>query len=218
MLSSACVLVFFIVQCGVYRSTFTMPSYFFPCLIVVPEFEEPTLDCGCVVIHRRLWGTSVYDLATLAVKHKLHLPYQLMDIFLGHCNLEIEVRSSGGIDDAVKTLHLVRALMYLRGIIPFIVPYGATHSINDYSGINEREAEHLREKLPAELRDRFTSKTEILEAWPVELTLTIIGLAGSHGVNKTVLSGISEDLEKLMNVEKEFPVVSVARRILTTVT
>lgn len=70
-------------------------SYYFPVLFLMPAFEGPELDLGGFALSIRRWQTTVFDLATLATQHKLHLPYQAMDLLLAHCNLEVRVSDAG---------------------------------------------------------------------------------------------------------------------------
>ena len=83
----------------------------------------------------------MFDLATLATEHNLHLPYQLMDVLLnGPANFKIESPNCAFKNEAVSRLELFRTMLYLNGVTPFIIPFIATHSFNDYAGINHRES------------------------------------------------------------------------------
>ena len=73
-----------------------MQSYFFPCVGLVPDFQEPAVTAGRFTVHRRLGETTTFDVATLASRHRLHLPWQLMDVFLSKADCEIEVRCQEG--------------------------------------------------------------------------------------------------------------------------
>ena len=63
----------------------TVQPFYFPLLFLVPGFPDDAVDTGPFQIAKRRWDTSTFDLATLATKHKLHLPYQAMDVFLSRC-------------------------------------------------------------------------------------------------------------------------------------
>lgn len=146
------------------------PKFHYPALFLTPDFEEPTIMEGEFRLARRLWETPIFDLATLATKHTLHLPYQVMDVFLGRCNLEVSICGDLSLEEAFDRLQSLRLALYSEGVSPFIVPFATSYSINKYSGINSRDSEYLRSKLPEGMRDGLTSETGRVEAWPVELS------------------------------------------------
>jgi len=165
-----------------------MNDYFFPALFLVPKFDAPIIERGHYCVAKRRWTTSTFDLATLATKHKLHLPYQFMDVFLSRCNLEICVRQKDSFEDAVAWLRSLKLALYGSGVSPFVTPFGTTHSINDYSGINSRDSESLRAKMPTEMQEGLTSNTGTVEAWPLDLSFQCIVLPDSVAVSETDLS------------------------------
>ena len=97
-----------------------------------------------------------------------------MDVYLNLCNLELELLTDEGFDRARQDVEIVRALLYFDGVSPFVIPYGATHTINEYSGINSRDSESLREKLPDELKHGLTSDKGVVGAWPIDLAMTFL--------------------------------------------
>jgi hypothetical protein len=148
-------------------------SYYFPALFLRPEFEADVNFPPFKVIRRR-WGTSTFDLATLATKHKLHLPYQAMDIFLSSCSLEFCIQEENDPEAAAERFDGLRLSLYASGVSPFICPFITNYSVNDYSGINSRDSEILREKLPEEQRQGLTSNSGTVEAWPLQMSFSCI--------------------------------------------
>ena len=144
-------------------------TFYFPLLFVGPDRDWEAVDAPPFRLARRLWETSTFDLATLATRHRLHLPYQMMDVMLGRCNLEVRIDATE-LDDAIEWLHALLLGLYTERISPTVAPFATTHSINDYSGINSRDSDLLREKLPEGLRVGLTSGDATVEAWPVQLT------------------------------------------------
>ncbi|WP_273455118.1 HEPN domain-containing protein [Nevskia ramosa] len=142
--------------------------YHFPALFLIPDFDEPVV-CGKYSLVRRRWDTSIFDLATLATKHKIHLPYQLMDVLLGACNCEIAVTEASSPSEAIELFQYLRVGLYVAGVSPFIAPFLATESINNYSGINERDSALERGATP-KIPSDFSTSTGQMEAWPYELT------------------------------------------------
>lgn len=157
-----------------------MAAFHFPLLLLTPQFEPPSVESGPFRLSRRAWDVSIFDLATLASKHKLHLPYQLMDVMLARCNTEIRVEATD-LQEAFDTFQELRVGMYCHGVSPFLSPYAASHSINDYAGINDRSA-GFQEKMHPGLREGITNETATVEAWPFELSLQCIVLQKSIGV------------------------------------
>lgn len=186
-------------------------TYFFPILLVIPDFEEPECSCGRFAIRRRLWETSTFDLATLATKHKLHLPYQLMDVLLGSCNSEIVITDIPDLTSALTQINILRLCLYLEDISPFLAPFVATHSINDYSGINSRDSETLRPKLPEGLQKGLTSDSGTVEAWPVELALQCVRISDADRVGVSIFERAAKASERWVQMEKQHPVLSFVR-------
>ncbi|MEN5150722.1 hypothetical protein [Pseudomonas orientalis] len=145
-------------------------SYYFPVLFLMPGFEESEINIGHFTLSTRKWRTSTFDLATLATKHKLHLPYQAMDIFLGHCNLEICISNVETIEEAQQKFRAIQIALYKTGISPFLSPLISTHSINSYSGINTRDSGLSLDMLPGALRTGLKSNQDIVDVWPLELS------------------------------------------------
>jgi hypothetical protein len=190
-----------------------MANYFFPCLILVPRFDDISLKFGNIIVHRRLWDTSTFDLATLETKHVLHLPYQLMDVFLRACHIEIEINGHSQRDAAFNEMQLIRTLLYLRGVSPFMIPFATTHSINDYSGINSRDSDSLRDKLPEALKKGLTSESGTLEAWYCDRTWTLVRDASVIDVNPESFASVTSQLTSWRNIEREYPTVNIVRRL-----
>lgn len=147
-----------------------MPSYFVPLLFLRPAESTLSVSRPPFRLSTRKWTTSTFDLATLATKHHLHLPYQLMDVLLGHSNLELEI-DAPDVGAATESLTAILLGMYLSGVSPTLAPFATTHSVNDYSGINSRDSEVLRSKLPEGQRIGVTTETATVEAWPLQLSL-----------------------------------------------
>src|SRR5688572_22008608 len=106
-------------------------SYHFPLLFLVPEFSEPELENSQFRLVKRRWTTSTFDLATLATKHKLHLPYQVMDVFLSSCNVELCILNHTSIETAIQAFQSFRLALCAEGLSPFLSPFATTHSINE---------------------------------------------------------------------------------------
>jgi hypothetical protein len=143
--------------------------YFFPLLFLQPKFVEE-FTIGNYRLAPRKWSTSIFDLATLSTKHKLHLPYQLMDVLLGSCNCELAVSGANTPEEAVQMFENFRIGLYASGVSPFICPFFTTESINAYSGINERDSA-IGSGIEPKIASSFSSATAQLEAWPHELSL-----------------------------------------------
>jgi hypothetical protein len=149
-------------------------DYFFPLLFLSPDFDGDAIDVPPFQLVKRKWETSTFDLATLATKHKLHLPYQAMDVFLSRCNLEVRVFGQESLNEATEAFEALRLALYSQGTTPFLCPFVTTHSINDYSGINSRDSELLREKLHPGMKNGITSNSGTVEAWPYELSFECV--------------------------------------------
>jgi hypothetical protein len=146
--------------------------FYFPLLFLAPRFESD-LAHGRYRVSPRRWETSTFDLATLATRHDLHLPYQVMDVMLAKCNLELAVLQALSREEAVECLDSFRVGAYLAGSSPFLAPFITTESINEYSGINERDSALERGEQP-KIQSPFSSATGKLSAWPLELSFSCI--------------------------------------------
>ncbi len=147
-------------------------SFYFPLLFLIPRFEA-ALSSGRYGVAARKWSTSTFDLATLATRHDLHLPYQVMDVMLARCNLELAIHHVSSNEEAVEYLDCFRVGAYLAGSSPFVAPFITTRSINEYSGINERDSALERGAEP-KFPSAFSSATGKLSAWPLELSFSCI--------------------------------------------
>ena len=147
-------------------------SFYFPLLFLVPRFESD-LASGRYGVTARRWETSTFDLATLATRHDLHLPYQVMDVMLAQCNVELAIHQVVSHEEAVEYLDCFRVGAYLAGCSPFVAPFITTNSINEYAGINERDSALERGAEP-KIPSSFSSATGRLSAWPLELAFSCI--------------------------------------------
>lgn len=174
-------------------------EHYYPALLLVPGFEEDVIEADSIRVSRRLWQTSTFDLATLAAEHDLKLPYQLMDVFLGSCNIEIGVLRCKSREVAQERLFAFRTVLYAEGVSPFILPFSTNVSINSYSGINTRDSEFRRNDLPDGMRQGITSQSTLVRAHPLELSLAINtfsqGLKIGHAQVVRALSQTSNWLE-----------------------
>jgi hypothetical protein len=183
----------------------------------MPDFDDPVIDVEGFRLHRREWGVTTFDLATLATKHKLHVPYQLMDVYLnGPTNFEIEVSGSQSREEAIASLDCFRAMLYLNGVTPFIMPFIATHSLNAYAGINSRDSESLKEKLPGKLKFGINSKTATVEVWPYELSLTIYAVRTAKSVTAELAGIAARQVQKIRMLEQLHSELIAVRYALTT--
>lgn len=151
-----------------------MTTYHFPLLFLLPDFDSDEVRVGPVRLVKRKWGTSIFDLATLATKHRLHLPYQAMDVFLARCNIELAVDGESSPQEAIETFNVFRLGLYAAGVSPFVSPFLTNYSINEYSGINSRDSENLKKDLHPGMEEGLTSDEGTLEAWPLELSFNCI--------------------------------------------
>jgi len=153
-------------------------DFFYPLLFLVPGFEGEAVEHSPFRLARRKWETSTFDLATLATKHRLHLPYQVMDVFLSHCNTELCVFGKRSLAEANEAFQNLRVALYSSGVSPFLCPFVTTYSINEYSGINSRDSEMLRAQMHPGMEVGLRSDVGTLEAWPIELSFECTVIAG----------------------------------------
>lgn len=167
-------------------------SFYFPLLFLLPNFSGDSVEAGAFEIAKRRWDTSIFDLATLATKHRLHLSYQAMDVFLSRCNMELCISGQTSLEEASVTFRSFRLALYAMGVSPFISPFVTTYSINDYSGINSRDSESLRENLPPGMEEGLTSETGTLEAWPLELSFQCMIISDALELSKKTITEAAE--------------------------
>ena len=119
-----------------------MDWFYFPLLFLRPDSNWDACERERFRLIRRKWDVSIFDLATLATRHRLHVPYQLIDVLLQHCNLELAIRDVDR-DTAVNDLSALTLGLFLVGVSPTVAPFEVTHSLNDYSGVNSRDSDML---------------------------------------------------------------------------
>jgi len=160
-------------------------ALYFPLMHLLPDFEENSINYKSYSLSKRLYEVSPFDIATLATKHKLHLPYQLMEVSLQHCNVELAIHEIKSLTSAKSQFSSLKLFLYVNKLTPFQSPVITTYSINDYAGINSRDSEALIQKLPVERRDGLKSDADQkLEAWLFEMELQNIVLQGYMKINE----------------------------------
>jgi len=158
-------------------------QYYFPILFLVPAFTSARVEHPPFTLVVRQRPVSTFDLATLEVHHKLHLPFQFLDVFLSRCGFEIAV-DAPSLETAFLLLSQLRLNLYFTGLSPFLVPVAASHSLNEYAGINARDSEILRPKLPLEEREGLRSGEANVEIWPHELSLLCFKIAETQSLEE----------------------------------
>lgn len=190
-----------------------MARYFFPCLFLVPDPDTMDIQVGEYGLVIRKWDVSIFDLATLQVKHKLHLPYELINVFLKWCNLEFTVEAAS-VEEAMSKVQFLRTMLYIQGIAPFIIPIVASHSINDIAGINSRDSDLLRQKLPEGLREGLTSDMATVEVWPFELSLHVISI-GEHRITSSLFESACNMARRWESLLQHHPPLRAVQDALT---
>lgn len=178
-------------------------SFYFPLLFLRPQFDAE-LSMGRYALTARKWSTSTFDLATLATRHDLHLPYQVMDVMLSQCNLELAIHGVASHEEAVEYLDCFRVGAYVAGCSPFLAPFITTKSINEYSGINERDSaiEQGREpKIPS----AFSSASGQLSAWPLELSFSCLTKANAMHLTEERFASAVQTAEAWQRIRADTP-------------
>jgi hypothetical protein len=184
--------------------------FYFPLLFLTPDFEGDQIGTDELCIIRRRWNHAPFDFATLATQHELHIPYQMMDVLLARCSLEMRISTCDTHEEAIRVMSAMRLGLYAARMSPFLSPFVATHSLNEYAGINARESKVMRSKLSPELQKGVTSETGKVEVWPWEMSLQCITVG--HKLNATGLrleSGVRLGKKWLEIVNKK-PALKVA--------
>ena len=92
------------------------------------------------------------------------------------------------VEEANESFKAFRLALYAGGLSPFLSPFVTTHSINEYSGVNSRDSDYLRDKLDPKLLEGLTSDVDTLEAWPVEPSFQCILLKEGLTLSEKVFS------------------------------
>ncbi|MHB8308508.1 MAG: hypothetical protein ACYDDH_10625 [Candidatus Desulforudaceae bacterium] len=168
------------------------------------------MDATPFRLARRLWQTSTFDLATLATRHRLHLPYQAMDVMLGQCNVELAIQADS-LDDAIGWLHSILLGLYIEGVSPTIAPFATSHGINEYSGINSRDSALLREEMPEAMRSGVTSDHATVEAWPVQMSFSCQVLRDRLEITPAKFMVAAASAQRWRSIESTCPTLKVVR-------
>lgn len=152
-----------------------MASYFFPLLWLSSEPDRDQIGNGRIMLHRRRWDVSIFDLYSLvAQKHPIGMPAEILSIFLNHVNLEIEIIADN-IEVAKEVLNILRSMMSINGVAPTIAPFASSVSINKYAGINDRSSGN-QSRMHEGLREGITHDDTRIEMWIGEMHFSrIIG-------------------------------------------
>ncbi len=160
-----------------------MTRFYFPLLFLTPSSSKEVL-LAPFMLHPRRWDVSIFDLYSLAAeKHPIRMSVEVMQIFLPKVNLEISV-DAGDYEEAKTLFETFQAMLYLQGVQPTVAPFATSHSLNEYAGINSRGSSILRDQLPDGMRSGITPKGSRVEAWPNDLTFSILqGESASYSKN-----------------------------------
>jgi hypothetical protein len=191
-------------------------SYFFPVLFLRPDFAEAVIDVPPVRVLRRLWDTSIFNFATLGTRHRMRIPYQVMDVFLSRCNMEICVTGEYSLQEAIDFFQSLRLALYIAGVSPFLSPYVASHSINDYSGINSRDSVMLRDALPEGLQEGFTSEQGQIDIWPNELSFQCIVLPEQLSLTTQAIDSAVHTVRKWRRILSQKSSLKVIQDVVNT--
>ena len=192
-----------------------MQSFFFPCTALIPSFDQNFVRFGNISVHKRLWNTTIFDLATLESRHHLHLPRPLMELFLPHSSLEIEIRSETR-ENAQRKARIFQVMLYLQDTSTFLMPFLTNHSYNEYSGINSRDSTSLIDNLPEGMRAGIDSTNSKIEAWNHDASLWCMPSFGSRNISEDLVEAAVRDCEIWPKIEKENKSLAVARLALQT--
>jgi hypothetical protein len=132
-----------------------------------------------------------------------------MDVFVSRCNLELCLTDQASLEEANSTFQVFRLALYAGGLSPFLSPFVTTYSINDYSGINERDNPFRREKIDPELAKGLKSDEGTVEAWPVELSFDCILLADHLGLSQNAISDAATKASLWRRLVGEEPLLRV---------
>ncbi len=193
-----------------------MERFFFPCLWLIPEFASDTVETTNFVVHKRKWDVSIFDLYSLvAEKHALTFPAELMHLFLQKVNLEIETKAAV-YSEAADSANCFRAMLYLQGVTPIIMPFASNFSLNSYAGINDRSSGQQANK-HAGPTEGITHSTARVHTWPHELTFTCVHgpvEASTLNLSAELIANAARDYDEWRQLEEKFKHLKAARRLL----
>lgn len=193
-----------------------MPSYFFPCLGLVPDGLPRSVEGAGAVLRCREWPTTAFDMATLGASHELHFSWHLLEVFLNGCNLEIEIQDASDFRAAQARVRVLQAMLYLQWVSPFIIPVGMSHGLRDYSGINYRDSAILRGKLPAALQSGFVSADGKIEGWLHEASLECVSIDEKRMLSPQTFLVAAGTANQWRELERKHPPLAAARLALQT--
>lgn len=190
-----------------------MPKFYFPCSYIVPEFDQDEIGISEYTILKRKVNTTIFDLMVILTKHKTALSYQLIDIMLSQCNLEIVIEAND-IDSAKSKFNIIKVMLYLEHLSPFINAFVSNYSVNEYSGINEREDNHLRTKLQESELQKICSRKGTVQIWANELCLLSIGHPEKRKINFEVWNTAVKNAKKWEKLIKDCPSLIIGQGAL----
>ena len=117
--------------------------------------------------------------------------------------------NQSSLEEANESFQAFRLALYAGGLSPFLSPFVTSHSINEYSGVNSRDSDHLREKLDPSLMEGLRSDVDTLEAWPVELSFQCILLEEGLALSENVFSKAAENAGRWSRLVCEKPLLKV---------
>lgn len=116
--------------------------YYFALSSLIPPEEESwrQVQSGDFLLVRRKWDANEFDFATLGSSHDLSFPWGMLTYLHRDVSVEIGVYGQASREEAEEKFSILRLMLYANHISPFLVRFVSTHSLNEWCGINARDA------------------------------------------------------------------------------
>jgi hypothetical protein len=158
-------------------------KFYLPLLGISPTFDQERVARPPFTLARRNRRANLPDLSTIGAKHKMHFPFQFADALLTGCKMELCIDASTT-DEAKLQASRLRLALLLDGTTPFLIPFIASHSEEEYAGISYRDRPSLAAMAPPQMRSGPTSADISVEMWPHELSFSFVYLEERSGVSE----------------------------------
>lgn len=189
--------------------------FHFTTLYLEPGFDESCIGGRDVIVRRTSQRPSMFDIATLSVKHEVELPYTLMEVFTSRSQAEVSV-AADSFEEAWEKVSAFRLLLYSEGGAPFVIPLCSNALLAEMAGINARDSEYQRAHLPPEKRGGITSATHLIGVSGLELLLATHSVDGLLPVRREQVERAISRLEMWKALCKREPALQFFQGVITS--
>lgn len=189
-----------------------MLDFYFPAL---PLRLDPTCDglnSGAFTLIHQKNIVRIETVNGLNPLGKSSLAPEQLAVFLHDTTMEFKI-SAINVQSAVVNINRLRAMLYIRGLSPFILPFVSSHSVNDYLRLNKQRDEYIRSLVRQEDGAPDPPEAEQIRFWPLDYTIRISS-GEKQWLTKDVFKQAVQDVTKWSQIIEQSSQLRTVEKVL----